>query len=331
MAIADDSASTERGGKAQTVKQWWQILRNVRNEKWGDPTGYLFLAPGLLIFIIFQIWPLLRGFSMAFTDFAFLKQLTHPTNFVGLANFYEMLFDDRQFWPAFFRSVKFTAFYLPFMLGLGLFMSTVIARVSNNRVAGFFRTSMYLPVILPIAVAVLLWTTLMSNQFGYINYFLRDILGLDQLALNWLNDPRTVIPVVALIRIWRDAGVACMLFLIGMYGINQELYEAAAIDGANGVQKWWFVTMPLLKPMLVLVLVLNAAVISAPHEFMITYGIGSLGPEGEALTLGYYIWLVSFWWQPMRFGYGAAMSFFMGLISLILSWIVFVSFKTERA
>jgi ABC-type sugar transport system permease subunit len=64
---------------------------------------------------------------------------------------------------------------------------------------------------------------------------------------------------------------------------------------------------------------------------MITYGVGSLGPEGEALTLGYYVWLVSFWWQPMRFGYGAAMSLFLGLLSMIMSWIVFVTLKTERA
>jgi ABC-type sugar transport system permease subunit len=83
--------------------------------------------------------------------------------------------------------------------------------------------------------------------------------------------------------------------------------------------------------MLVVVLVLNATVVSAAHEFMITYDIGSLGPEGEALTLGYYNWLVSFWWPPMRFGYGASISLFMGVVSLILSVIVFRAFKTERA
>jgi len=311
--------------------QWWQTLKDVREERWGDPMGYLFLAPGLIIFAVFQVWPLIRGFVMAFTDFAFLRQLTDPTHFVGLANFVEFLTDDRQFWPAFGRSLRFTAFYLPLMLGLGLLMASVIARIHNNRVGGFFRTSMYLPVILPIAVAVLLWKTLLGNQFGYVNYLLRDILHWNKLALNWLNDPRTVIYVVAMVRIWRDAGSSAMLFLVGIYGINEELYEAAAIDGANGFQKWWYVTMPLLKPMLVLVLVLNAAVVSASYEFMITYGLASLGPEGEALTLGYYIWLVSIWWQPMRFGYGSAISLFLGSISALMSLIVFRLFRTERA
>jgi multiple sugar transport system permease protein len=318
-----------KGGRAATLKLWWQTLRNVRRESWGDPMGYLFLAPGLVLFVVFQIWPLLRGFVMAFTDFAFLRQLTEPAHFVGLANFIEFFTNDRYFWPSFSRALQFTAFYLPTMLILGLFMASAIARIGSNRVASFFRTSMYLPVILPIAVSALLWGTLLGNQFGYVNHLLRDILGLD--PPNWLNDPGTTLIVVALMRIWRDAGSSAMLFLIGMYNINEELYESASIDGANGIQKWWGITLPLLKPTLVLVLVLNATVVSAARGFMITYGIGNLGPEGSALTLGYYIWLVSIWWQPMRFGYGAAMSFFLGIVSAIMSWVVFKLFRTERA
>jgi ABC-type sugar transport system permease subunit len=329
MITADRTA--EEGGRAATLNRWWQTLKGVRKERWGDPMGYLFLAPGLALFAVFQIWPLIRGFVMAFTDFSFLKQLTEQAHFVGLANFVEFLTNDRYFWPALGRSLRFTAFYLPIMLGLGLFMASAIARVRSGRVAAFFRTSMYLPVILPIAVSVLLWRILLGNQFGYVNHLLRDVLGWKKLALNWLNDPRTTLFVVALMRIWRDAGSAAMLFLIGMYNINEELYEAAAIDGANGLQKWWSITLPLLKPTLVLVLVLNASVVSAARGFMITYGIGSLGPEGSALTLGYYIWLVSIWWQPMRFGYGAAMSFFLGVISALMSWVIFRVFRTERA
>ena len=320
----------EKGGKTETIKQWWRLLQNVRKERWGDPMGYFFIAPGILLFVIFQVWPLINGFIMAFTDFAFVNQLKEPTHFVGLANFVEFLTTDKFFWPAFGRSLKFTAFYLPIMLGLGLFMATVIARIRNDRVGGFYRMSMYLPVILPIAVAVLLWRTLLSNDFGYVNAILRSI-GLDQYALSWLNDKDTVIPVVALIRIWRDAGSAAMLFLVGMYGINEELYESAALDGANRFQQWRYITMPLLKPTLVLVLVLNVAILSAAHEFMILYDVPNLGPEGEALTLGYYIWLVSFWWMPMRFGFGAAMSLFTGTISAVMTFIVFKLLKTERA
>ncbi|MFZ6029262.1 MAG: carbohydrate ABC transporter permease [Chloroflexota bacterium] len=317
-------------GKVDTIKQWWRLLLRVRKEGWGNPVGYLFIAPGIILFLIFQVWPLINGFTMAFTDFAFLKQLKEPTNFVGLANFVEFFTNDKFFWPSFERSLKFTAIYLPIMLTLGLFLATVIARIRNSRVAGFFRMSMYLPVILPIAVAVLLWTTLLSNDFGYVNAILKSV-GLKQFAISWLNNKNVVIPVVALIRIWRDAGGVAILFLIGMYGINEELYESASLDGAGAFQQWRYITMPLLRPTLVLVLVLNVAVLSAAHEFMIIYGVPNLGPEGEGLTLGYYIWLVSFWWPPMRFGYGAAMSLFMGTISAIMSFIVFKLLRTERA
>jgi ABC-type sugar transport system permease subunit len=329
MTSVDKTAG--RGNKTETLNRWWQLFKNVRKERWGDPMGYLFLAPGLILFAVFQIWPIIRGFVMAFTDFAFLRQLSEPTHFVGFANFVEFLTNDRYFWPSLARSLKFTAFYLPLMLGLGLFMASAIARIGNSRVAAFFRTSMYLPVILPIAVSVLLWSVMLSNQFGYVNHLLKDILGWNKLALNWLNDKRVTLYVVALMRIWRDAGSSAMLFLIGMYTINEELYEAASIDGAGSIQKWWNVTLPLLRPTLVLVLVLNASVVSAARGFMITYGIGDLGPEGSALTLGYYIWLVSFYWQPLRFGYAAAMSLFLGIISALMSWVIFKVFRTERA
>jgi ABC-type sugar transport system permease subunit len=322
--------TAEKKGKAATFGKWREALQQVRDESWGDPMGYLFLAPGLILFTVFQIWPLIRGFMMAFTDFAFLRQLTEPTKFVGLANFVEFLTNDRYFWPSFGRSLQFTAFYMPLMLGLGLFMASAIARVKNERVAAFFRTSMYLPVILPIAVSVLLWSVMLSNQFGYVNHILKNFLNVAK-PPNWLNDKTFTLYIVGLMRIWRDAGSTAMLFLIGMYNINEELYESASIDGANSIQKWWYVTLPLLKPTVVLVLVLNVAVVSAARGFMITYGVGEMGPEGSALTLGYYIWLVSLWWQPMRFGYGAAMSFFLGVISAIMSWVVFKLFKTERS
>jgi ABC-type sugar transport system permease subunit len=328
--MATVSKPAKNGGKVATLRQWRESLLQVRREGWGDPMGYLFLAPGLILFGVFQIWPLIRGFVMAFTDFAFLKQLTEKANFIGIANFVEFFTDDRYFWPSLSRSLQFTAFYLPTMLILGLFMASAIARIGSGRVAAFFRTSMYLPVILPIAVSVLLWSVMLSNQFGYVNHVLEDFLGMEK-APNWLNDKRFTLFVVALMRIWRDAGSSAMLFLIGMYNINEELYESAAIDGANGIQKWWSITLPLLKPTLVLVLVLNANIVSAARGFMITYGIGELGPEGSALTLGYYIWLVSIWWQPMRFGYGAAISLFLGVVSALMSWVIFKMFKTERA
>ena len=318
-------------GKAATFKLWWEYFRKARRERWGDPMGYLFIAPGLILFAVFQIWVLIRGFTMAFTDFSFVRQLVRPTRVVGIRNFIEFATDDMWFWPSFGRALYFTAIYMPLMLGSALLFASVVARVKRALVAGFFRTIMYLPVILPTAVAILMWQVLLNNQMGYVNHILRNILGLEKLALNWLNRPDTALPAIAVTRIWKDAGYSAMLFLIGMYAINDELYEAAAIDGASAFKQWWYITLPMLKPVIALVLILNANLISAAQDFMIMYGPGSFGPEGSCLTLGYYIWVVAFLWGNMRMGYAAAMSLFLGVISMLLSGVVFKLFRTERA
>ena len=324
------TAPTQTGSqsKAQTVKLWWGLLRNVRQERLGNPIGYAFLAPGLILFVIFQFWVLIRGFMMSFTDFRFLAQLTEPTHFVGLKNFVEFFTNDRYFWPSLWRALYFTILYMPLMLGSALIFASVIAKIKNVAIAAFFRTIMYLPVILPTAVAVLMWKVMLGNQTGYVNHIIRDILKMPQFALNWLQRPDTALPMVALTRIWKDAGYSAMLFLIGMYNINDELYEAASIDGASGFQS---ITLPLLKPVITLVLVLNANLISAAQDFMIMYGPGNFGPEGSCLTLGYYIWTVAFRWGDLRMGYAAAMSLFLGIISMLLSAIVFRFLRTERA
>jgi len=318
-------------GKIETLKVWWDLLRSARKGRWGDPMGYAFLAPGLALFAVFQIWVLIRGFIMAFTDFSFLRQLSEPTRFVGLANFVEFATNDRYFWPSFGRALYFTAIYMPLMLGSALIFASVVAKVKAKVIAAFFRTIMYMPVILPTAVAVLMWKVLLNNQTGYVNHLLRNVLDMPQYALNWLGRPDTALPMVALSRVWKDAGYSAMLFLIGMYGINDELYEAASIDGAGGLKQWWYITLPLLKPVFTLVLVLNANLVSAAQEFMIMYGPGNFGPQGSCLTLGYYIWMVAFRWGDLRMGYAASMSLFLGLISGILAAIVFKLVRTERA
>jgi len=332
MASGQLDASGQRTeGKGQTLKLWWRMLLNVKNEKWGDPMGYAFLAPGLALFVVFQFWVLIRGFAMSFTDFRFLTQLKVPTQFIGIQNFVEFTTDDRNFWPSLWRALYFTAIYMPLMLGSALVFASIIAKVKNLAVAAFFRTIMYLPVILPTAVAILMWKTLLNNRTGYVNYLLRDILPLASLAHNWLGEAKTALPAIAVTRIWKDAGYSAMLFLIGMYNINDELYEAASIDGASGLQQWWHVTLPLLKPVITLVLVLNANLISAAQDFMIMYGPGNHGPEGSCLTLGYYIWEVAFDWGDLRMGYAAAMSLFLGVVSALLSGVVFTFLKSERA
>jgi len=250
--------------------------------------------------------------------------------FVGINNFIEMFSQDTYFWPAFGRTLIFTGIYLPVSLGGALFSATIIASVKNNSVAGFFRAIVYLPVILPIAVAMLMWQNLLSNQYGMVNYVLRNVLGLRFLATDWLNNATWALPSVAIARVWTDSGFATLLLLIGMYTISSEIYEAAALDGASGWQIWRHITLPMLKPVLTIVFVLNSQLISAAQEFMLMYGVGNMGPQQVGLTLGYYAYLVAFRWGNLQMGYAAAIWLFLGLIGMAITAVVFRLMRTER-
>lgn len=325
---AQRERAKRRGGRRGTVLLWWRLLAGVRRQGWGETTGYLFVLPGATLFLIFRIYPMYRGLWMAFTDYRFMLPGYHP--FVGLGNFREFLTNDSYFWPSLGRTLYFTGIYFPLLMTSSLLAATFIAKVQSDFVSGFYRTIIYLPVILPMAVAILMWNQFYATQFGFINLFIKNTLHLPRLTQRWLQDPRWTIPCVTVASLWKHFGYATMLLLIGMYNINRELYEAAEIDGATGWQQWRFITFPLLKPTLTLVLVLHARLFSAAQEFMIMYGQG-FGPMDSALTLGYYIWTTAFRWGQLRMGYAASMSLFLGIISMVLTASFFRLLRTERA
>ncbi len=324
---ASTAGDEQKEGKLETLKLWFRLLLGVRRERWGEVSGYVFILPGLLLFAVFEVYPMVYGFWMAFTDFRFLVPNYAP--FVGVGNFLEFLTDDTDFWPSLRRSLYFTALYVPLMIGSGLFYASIISLVKNPKIAGFYRTIVYLPVILPIAVAVLMWREMFSTSYGFVNHFIANILHMPQWKQPWLSTARWTVPVVALTRIWKDSGFATLLFLIGIYNINRELYEAAALDGASTFRQWWHITIPLLKPTATVVLVMYGSIASAAQEFMIMYQ-QAYGPEKSALTLGYYIWRVAFRLGNMRMGYAAAMSLFLGFISMLIAGTIFRVLRTER-
>jgi len=193
----------------------------------------------------------------------------------------------------------------------------------------------YLPVVLPISSAMLLWQNLYSNQYGYINHFLRTVLQIEN-PPNWLGDYRWALLSVMVATVWKGFGSDTLLFLIGIYSINRELYEAAEIDGAGEWQQFWKVTLPLLKPIMVLVLVLSAGLMSATSQVMVLWGGGTAGvsvsggPFQSAMTAGLWAWATAFTRPDMRMGLAASASFVLGLVSMLLSAIVFRMVRVER-
>ena len=313
---------------ASALGGWWQALRGVRQESRGHALmGYLFILPALALYVTFSGYPLIRGLMIAFSDYRYLIPDYQPFN--GLANFSEMV-NDPLFWESFVRSLYYTAIYTPLNIGLGLLIAVLISKVLRPVEASVYRVIAYLPVVLPIAVALLLWRQLLHPQFGYLNYFLSEWIGIENPPA-WLADPDWVIPTLAVAAVWKQVGQNILLFLVGLYNINSELYEAAALDGATGWGQFTHITLPLLKPTFTVILVLAAGIIGTAEESLIMFGRTSAGPENAAMLVGRYAYDIAFYLGDLRWGYAAAMNLTMGIISMIMAGVVFKLLRAERA
>ena len=316
-------------GKAAVVKAFVGELKTVRQQGWGNLWGYFFIAPAIIMYIVFQAWPIIRGLFMAFSDYRWLLPETHGlAGFNGLDNWIEMI-HDKTFWRSLGIAFKFTLLFMPFTLFFSLFVAVMISKVQHPVAAAVYRVIAYMPVVLPTSVAMLVWAKLYDPKFGYLNVMLQKI-GVKN-PPNWLGSPKTALYAMTIPTIWSRFGYWTLLFLVGIYNINREIYEAALVDGANGWQQFWYVTLPLLKPVFTLVLVLGSGVVSATVESMALFQGTSGGPGESCLTAGVYVYRTAFIHGDMRMGYAATMSLFLGIINMIITAIVFKTMRTERA
>ncbi|MBK8032238.1 MAG: sugar ABC transporter permease [Chloroflexi bacterium] len=205
-----------------------------------------FLAPSLIGLSIFIVLPILTSFTLAFQDWNLLS----PPEWIGLANFQEMFADDA-FWGALRYTLQFIAFYIPtvFVLALGL------AVLLNQKLRGVLvvRTATFLPVVASWVVVSLIWKWIFNPQYGLINPALA-ALGVQAPA--WLFDPSSALIAIVITSVWKDLGYIAVMYLGGLQAINDTLYEAARIDGANGRQQFFRITLPLLTPTMFFVLII---------------------------------------------------------------------------
>jgi multiple sugar transport system permease protein len=305
-----------------TFRAFLKEARSVHRESWGNPLGYLFIAPALILYLIFNFWVLIRGFLMAFTNYRFLVPNSNWA-WNGLRN-YQLILHDRFFAQSLIISAKYIVMVLPSIIILALLTALLIHQV--RRGAGFVRWLVYLPVILPISVSMLLWQQVYNGKYGYINSLLGGF-GATNLP-DWLGDVHYALPAVAVATTWRSFGFPTLLFLVGLYNISRDLYEAASIDGASGLQQLWHITLPLLRPSFALILVLHIGLLYGTQEvLLLTNG----GPADATKTVGFYIYTVAFSEGDLRLGYAAAMSLVVGLVMTIFTALTLRIFRGEAA
>lgn len=271
----------------------------------------IFLLPGLVLFALFFLGPMLYSLRISFYEW----KIVHPDRsvFIGFQNYYKALAD-----PIFRRAVLNTTAYTAITVSVKLVLGLVVALLLNRKFAGrtFFRVAYYLPVITSWVIVSLLFEYMFNGQAGLVNYALKDVLHLIPENILWFADPiLTLVPIV-LLDIWKGVGWTAVIYLAGLQAIPAELYEAARVDGADFLQELRSITWPLLRPstaFLVVSLVIGGLNAYVPFQ-LITQGGNPLDLTHSVLTLMYEATF-----GRIDFGYGAAISYLLTVFVFIIS------------
>jgi len=286
--------------------------------------SYIFLLPFLIIFLIFLLLPVFYSFYLSLHKVSYstdLYNIFSDMKFVGFKNYVELMKDSHFWW-----SLIVTFYYAILTIPATIFLGLILAILLNNKLFGvsFFRSAYFLPNVLDILVVGIIWTFIYSPHYGILSR-LFSAIGIETFSKEGvLANARTALPGIALAMVLRGAGFGMILFLAAIQNIPKSIYEAAEIDGAGAWQKLWYVTIPLVKPIILFLVItgtiasLNAfteiyAMTQNGGPFTVTF-MGEI--QGATKLSGYYLFEN---WQQMRYGYAAAISYVLLIITLIFS------------
>ena len=263
---------------------------------------YVMISPLLIIIALLSIFPLIHLIRLAFSNYDFTPG---SGAFTGLANYYRML-QDESFWSSIKRTMFFVSLSLIFQLIIGLGLALLVKEFIKLR--SLIRTSLLIPMLMaPVGVGMV-WKLNLRPDIGAINIFLRRI-HLGNLARGWIAEPRWAMLSVIGVEIWQWTPFVFLFLLAGLEYIPKELYDAALVDGASTIQKFHYITLPLLKPAIVTCLLLRTIDIFKAFDKIYILTGGGPGDITEIINL--YLYNVCF--KFLYYGYGA----FLGLISII--------------
>lgn len=273
-------------------------------------TAYIFIAPALILLLLFLILPAIMALGFSFTDFYVLTP--DKMKLVWMENYLSLL-DDELFWKCLRNTFYFTAVIVPVEAVIALGLAILINRKIAFRT--FFRTAYFAPVISSLTVVSILWVCLYNPNDGLFNAILKT-LGLP--AQRFLRSPSQAMNSILMMSIWQGVGYQMIIFLAGLNDISEELYEAASIDGAGSVQRFWFITLPGLRNVtsFIVVYVTIQAFKVFTQPYIMTFG----GPQNSTRTLVYYIYQQGF--QYKKAGYASSMAVVFFLIVVMVSMLL---------
>jgi multiple sugar transport system permease protein len=270
-------------------------------------SGYLFLAPFFVLYCVLKLWPIVSGFWISLHHW---ETIGTNVSFIGLGN-YQRILQDRLFWEAVQHTLLFTLLSTPTLIIGGLCLALILNRPLFS--GGVFRTLYYLPNVLSTSVIGLIFLAVLgASDAGLVNAFLHH-LGIEPIA--FLLDSNWAMPSVAFATLWWTVGFNMLILLAGLQSIPEEINDAARVDGADEWQRFWRITLPLLRRSLMLVTILQ--VISSFQVFGQIDVMTKGGPGGQTRSIVYYIFERSF--TQYQLGYGSAIAFILFAVLFVLS------------
>ncbi len=278
----------------------------------------LFLLPGLLVFTIVFLIPAILTIGYSLTEWNGINEMT----FVGLDNYLKMFTDDPIFWIGVRNTLILLVLCLVGQIPLALVLALILDKLKFG--VRFFKVAFFIPVLLSTAAIALLWQKVYEPNFGIINQFVQ--IFNKQWSQEWLSNDQTVIFAVAVPVIWQYVGYHMVILYAGIKSIPEQFYEAALIDGANKLKAVWYVTIPLLRDIIKVCVVLCA--VGSLKLFDLIYIMTKGGPFNSSSTVAIQMYNEAF--LKMSYGYGSAVSIFMVLECLTVAYIINKIFEKEE-
>jgi ABC-type sugar transport system permease subunit len=267
--------------------------------------AYLFILGPVMCTIVFLFIPMISSFAFSLTEWSGLQ----PPRFVGLANYHKLFHD-----PKFLKSFVNTTVFVILGQGSGPIFGLLSALALNEKIRAraVFRTAYFLPVMTALVVVATVWKML-YNENGLLNGLLRTA---DLPTTRWLNNPRTALLSVIVTSVWQGFGFETVIFLAALQAIPKELYEAAMIDGANAWNRFWHVTLPSLRPVIVMIYIIG--IIGSYQVFDQIYVMTDGGPVNSSRSIVFHLWDN---FHYMKFGYASAVAYILFAILALFSYL----------
>jgi multiple sugar transport system permease protein len=289
------------------------ISTRKQNRQWYHLTGeerlaWFLVLPWIIGFVAFQLGPMLVSLGLSFTEW----RMFTPPQFIGLGNYIEMVTDDHNFFQAFKVTTIFSITSVPLRIILGV----LVALLLNAKVRGlaFIRTVYYLPATVSGVAVAMVWLLILNGDFGLLNRAL-GLIGIE--GPYWLTNTRTVLASFVLMSLW-SVGAGIIIYLAGLQGVPNELYEAAEVDGADDWVQFWKITLPMISPVLFFQLVVG--MISALQEFAGPFIMTQGGPGNASLFVMLYLFRNGF--EFFRMGYASGLAWVLFVYIMLLTLLI---------